>query len=194
MSTQSLLMAGPELIETDIAGTEDSTFRPSDDELRQFVDDGQISFSAQGISSCWFPAAEGDPGRRQLPAGGAVPAGRDRAQRRGQVDPARGADRHRPATSGSVLYDERDLYADYAELRHRIGLVPQENILHMQLSARRALQYAAELRFPRDTSPAERERRIDEVLEELSLTQHADTRAYPCPVVSRSGSTSHWNC
>ena len=66
----------------------------------------------------------------------------------------------RPATDGSVLYDQRDLYTHYAELRHRIGLVPQENILHTQLSARRALGYAAELRFPRDTSKAERQRRI----------------------------------
>ena len=32
-----------------------------------------------------------------------------------------------------VLYDGRDLYKHYAELRHRIGLVPQENILHTQL-------------------------------------------------------------
>jgi ABC-type multidrug transport system ATPase subunit len=54
--------------------------------------------------------------------------------------------------------------------------VPQENILHTQLSAHRALGYAAELRFPRDTSPAERTRRIGEVLGELSLTAHADTR------------------
>src|SRR6202034_2053477 len=42
--------------------------------------------------------------------------------------------------------------------------------------ARRALGYAAELRFPRDTSKAERQRRITEVLGELSLTAHADTR------------------
>ncbi len=71
-----------------------------------------------------------------------------------------------------MLYDNRDLYTHYAELRHRIGLVPQENILHTQLTARRALGYAAELRFPRDTSKAERQRRIDEVLAELALTQH----------------------
>jgi ABC-type multidrug transport system ATPase subunit/ABC-type transport system involved in multi-copper enzyme maturation permease subunit len=82
----------------------------------------------------------------------------------------------RPANGGSVLYDDRDLYAHYAELRHRIGLVPQENILHTQLTARRALRYAAELRFPRDTSKAERNRRVDEVLAELSLTAHAETR------------------
>jgi ABC-type multidrug transport system ATPase subunit len=75
-----------------------------------------------------------------------------------------------------MLYDGRDLYQHYAELRHRIGLVPQENILHTQLSARRALRYAAELRFPPDTSKGERKRRIDEVLAELSLAAHADTR------------------
>src|SRR5262249_22881009 len=81
-----------------------------------------------------------------------------------------------PANHGQVLYDERDLYMHYAELRHRIGLVPQENILHTQLTARRGLGYAAELRFPRDTSKAERSHRIDEVLEELALTKHADTK------------------
>jgi ABC transport system ATP-binding/permease protein len=75
-----------------------------------------------------------------------------------------------------VLYDGRDLYANYAELRHHIGLVPQENILHSQLTARRGLSYAAELRFSQDTSRGERSRRIDEVLGELSLARHADTR------------------
>ena len=59
----------------------------------------------------------------------------------------------RPATEGTVLYDNRDLYTHYAELRHRIGLVPQDNILHSQLKPKRALRYAAELRFPGDTSP-----------------------------------------
>ncbi len=81
-----------------------------------------------------------------------------------------------PATQGQVLYDGRDLYMNYAQLRHRIGLVPQENILHTQLTARRGLGYAAELRFPRDTSKAERTHRIDEVLEELALTRHAETK------------------
>jgi ABC transport system ATP-binding/permease protein len=76
-----------------------------------------------------------------------------------------------------VLYDNRDLYQDYAELKYRIGLVPQQDIMHTQLSARRALRYAAELRFPRDTSARERNQRVDEVLGELSLTAHADTRA-----------------
>ena len=82
----------------------------------------------------------------------------------------------RPATEGAVLYDNRDLYTHYAELRHRIGLVPQDNILHEQLKPKRALRYAAELRFPGDTSRAERDRRVDEVIDELSLTAHCKTR------------------
>src|SRR5580704_7345426 len=82
----------------------------------------------------------------------------------------------RPATEGAVLYDNRDLYTHYAELRHRIGLVPQDNILHEQLKPKRALRYAAELRFPGDTSRAERDRRVDEVIDELSLTAHCNTR------------------
>ena len=36
----------------------------------------------------------------------------------------------RPATQGTVRYDGRDLYADYAELRYRIGMVPQDDVLH----------------------------------------------------------------
>jgi ABC transport system ATP-binding/permease protein len=31
----------------------------------------------------------------------------------------------RPAGSGAVEYDGRDLYENYAELRHRIGFVPR---------------------------------------------------------------------
>ena len=83
----------------------------------------------------------------------------------------------RPATTGTVLYDNRDLYQNYNELRYRIGLVPQESVLHTQLTARRALQYSAELRFPADVKPAERDGRVDEVMGELGLTRHANTRA-----------------
>ena len=48
-----------------------------------------------------------------------------------------------PATEGAVLYDNRDLYAHYAELRHRIGLVPQEDVIYPHLTPRRALGYPA---------------------------------------------------
>ncbi|MFF4169498.1 FHA domain-containing protein [Streptomyces sp. NPDC001744] len=88
----------------------------------------------------------------------------------------------RPADRGTVLYDGRDLYRDYAELRRRIGLVPQDDILHLQLTVRRALGYAAELRFPEDTDRTERRARVDEVIRELGLAERADQ-----PVHSLSG-------
>ncbi|MDX3093383.1 FHA domain-containing protein [Streptomyces sp. ME01-24h] len=75
----------------------------------------------------------------------------------------------RPADQGTVLYDGRDLYREYADLRQRIGLVPQDDILHQQLPVGRALSYAAELRFPGDTAKGERQARVDEVIAELGL-------------------------
>ncbi|HYO41322.1 MAG TPA: ABC transporter ATP-binding protein, partial [Nocardioidaceae bacterium] len=75
----------------------------------------------------------------------------------------------RPANTGTVDYAGRDLYHDYAELRQRIGLVPQDDILHPQLTVRTALRYAAQLRFPAEASAAERQRRIEEVLAQLGL-------------------------
>ena len=61
-----------------------------------------------------------------------------------------------PADEGVVLYDGRDLYTYLEELRPRIGYVPQDDVLHPQLTVRRALEFAAELRFPSDVSAAER--------------------------------------
>ena len=75
----------------------------------------------------------------------------------------------RPATEGAVLYDNRDLYAHYAELRHRIGLVPQEDVIYPKLTPRSFLGYAAELRFPGDVSAEERSDRVQEVIDELKL-------------------------
>ena len=72
-----------------------------------------------------------------------------------------------------MYYGDRDLYANYAELRQRIGLVPQDDILHPQLAVRPALSYAAQLRFPHDTPRSDQEQRIDEVLDELELTDRA---------------------
>jgi ABC-type multidrug transport system ATPase subunit/pSer/pThr/pTyr-binding forkhead associated (FHA) protein len=82
----------------------------------------------------------------------------------------------RPATQGRVHYDGRDLYSDYAELRYRIGLVPQDDVLHRQLTVRRALRFAASLRFADDVPRKERNARVDEVLETLNLTERAKQR------------------
>jgi ABC-type cobalamin/Fe3+-siderophores transport system ATPase subunit len=80
----------------------------------------------------------------------------------------------RPATEGRVLYDGRDLYEDYDELRLRQGYVPQEDVLHEGLTVGQALDYGARLRFPRDVSSTERRLRIEEVLHQLGIEATTD--------------------
>ncbi|MHA7651581.1 ATP-binding cassette domain-containing protein [Mycobacterium sp. ML4] len=78
--------------------------------------------------------------------------------------------------SGAVTFSGHDIHKEYASLRSRIGMVPQDDVVHRQLTVNQALGYAAELRLPPDTTKADRTRVIAQVLEELGLTQHADTR------------------
>ncbi|KAA1419632.1 ATP-binding cassette domain-containing protein [Nocardioides humilatus] len=81
-----------------------------------------------------------------------------------------------PAGRGRVIWDGTDLYRHYEELRFQIGLVPQEEILHPQLTVRDGLRYAARLRLPPDTSRAEQDRRVDQVIDRLGLTGQRDLR------------------
>ena len=163
------------LSEGDIVGVGSSTFHLVGQELQEFIDTGDVSLVAKDLT-VRLPGGKVLLDQVSFPLGercllGIIgPSGAGKSTLLGALTGMR------PATDGSVLYDNRDLYTHYAELRHRIGLVPQENILHTQLTARRALRYAAELRFPKDTSKAERYHRVDEVLEELSLKAHAETR------------------
>ena len=82
----------------------------------------------------------------------------------------------RPASRGKLLYDGKDLYKHYSELRYRIGMVPQDDVLHRQLTVRRALRFAASLRFASDVPRKLRKQRVNEVLELLGLTARANQR------------------
>ncbi|WP_201789532.1 ATP-binding cassette domain-containing protein [Mycobacterium avium] len=79
-------------------------------------------------------------------------------------------------SSGSVTFEGHNIHGEYASLRSRIGMVPQDDVVHRQLTVNQALGYAAELRLPPDTGKADRVRVVAQVLEELDLTKHADTR------------------
>ena len=81
---------------------------------------------------------------------------------------------NRPPDKGRVLYNGRDMYANYDELRYRIGYVPQDDLLHLQLTVRGALEYAAALRFPPDVPHRERSQRVEAIMAELGLTERAD--------------------
>ena len=79
-----------------------------------------------------------------------------------------------PAQEGAVLYNGQDYYRQPGAYGGLIGYVPQDDILHRDLTVRRALAYAARLRLPPDTSPAERERRIDAVLADVQMAPQRD--------------------
>ena len=80
----------------------------------------------------------------------------------------------RPATGGAVLVNGVDLYQNFDAYRTELGYVPQDDIIHRELTVYKALDYAAQLRMTADTTPAERHRRIMEVLDELDLSERRD--------------------
>ncbi|MER5432494.1 FHA domain-containing protein [Streptomyces sp. NPDC002588] len=162
----------------DIVGIGHSAFCLVGDELQEYVDTGEVSLDVQDLTVAV------DHGRKVLldhvsfPVGEKCllavvgPSGAGKSTLLGALTG------QRPADHGTVVYDGRDLYRDYAELRQRIGLVPQDDILHAQLTVRAALAYAAELRFPQDTARAERRERVGEVIRELGLEQRADQHVH----------------
>ena len=81
-----------------------------------------------------------------------------------------------PPNEGAVLYVGHDLYAEYDSTLRRLGYVPQDDVLHPELTVRQTLQFGAELRFPPDVSKKERRTRIEELMRELGLSQRADVQ------------------
>ncbi|KAA1251737.1 ATP-binding cassette domain-containing protein [Mycobacterium simiae] len=82
----------------------------------------------------------------------------------------------RPLSSGVLTVDGHDVDAEPELMRSRIGVVPRDNRVHRLLTVEQALGYAAEMRLPPDTSPENRHRVVNQVLDELELTPHRRTR------------------
>ncbi|WP_333757168.1 ABC transporter ATP-binding protein/permease [Streptomyces sp. IBSBF 3352] len=173
---QPIAKGGSQLLgPTDIVGVGHSTFRIVGDRLEEFVDTGEVSFSARhltvtvdGGKQILKDVSFGVPEKSLVAVIG--PSGS------GKSTLLKALTGYRPANQGDVLYDNRNLYKQFAELRQRIGLVPQDDILHKELTVKKALKYAAKLRFPADTTAQERENRIDEVLRELKLDIHKEKK------------------
>lgn len=84
----------------------------------------------------------------------------------GQVAPA----------AGKVLVGGIDLHNHFELFRGRIGFVPQDDILHADLTVWQALWYAARLRLPKDTTDEEIATRLRAVLAQLGLEGTENTR------------------
>ncbi len=77
----------------------------------------------------------------------------------------------RPAHEGKVLYNGEDYYRNLAAFNTQLGYVPQDDIVHRELTVEHALYYAARLRLPSDFTREQIQRRIDEVLEDVEMTE-----------------------
>ncbi len=74
-----------------------------------------------------------------------------------------------PPTAGQVRINGEDLYAIYDMMRGSIGYVPQDDIVHPELTVWEAVRYSAKFRLPPDFSSDEINRRVDETLKALGL-------------------------
>lgn len=74
-----------------------------------------------------------------------------------------------PASQGEVEIFGTDLYKNYSKLKEQIGYVPQDDIVHPELTVERALYYACQLRSGGEIQDADVERKISRVLQQLNL-------------------------
>lgn len=88
----------------------------------------------------------------------------------------------RTPDGGNVLVNNLDLHRNLDSLKQSIGFVPQDDIIHRELTVYRTLYYVARMRLSRDVSSAEIRQIIDEVLDVTRLTERRDL-----PVHSLSG-------
>jgi ABC transport system ATP-binding/permease protein len=86
-----------------------------------------------------------------------------------------------PPSTGEVRHDGV-VRGARASADSRIGYVPQDDIIHLEMPLRRTLRYAARLRLPAGTSAAEADRVVEETMHDLDLADRAEV-----PVRALSG-------
>jgi ABC-type multidrug transport system ATPase subunit len=87
-----------------------------------------------------------------------------------------------PPTTGEVFYDSQPLEIALDAFRRTLGYVPQDDIVHPDLTVEQSLRYAGRLRLPHDTTNEELTSRIERVLGQLDLTAEMNS-----PVRNLSG-------
>jgi ABC-type multidrug transport system ATPase subunit len=84
-----------------------------------------------------------------------------------------------PAQQGTVYIGKRPFIRDgqaqrFEAMHTVVGYVPQEDVVHLDLTASEAMAYTARLRLSPDLSPDERARYVRETLETIDLWPHRD--------------------
>ena len=78
-------------------------------------------------------------------------------------------------TAGSVQFDGFSVYENFDLLSSRIGMVPQDDVLHTSLKLKTALNYAANLRLHVDGGSLERKQQVNRVIDRLELDKNRET-------------------
>ena len=81
-----------------------------------------------------------------------------------------------PADAGSVRFDGIELHANLRSFRGVIGHVPQDDIIHADLSLQHTLRYAARLRLPSSTTAAEIDDAVAAAIAIVGLHEQAEVR------------------
>ena len=79
-------------------------------------------------------------------------------------------------SEGVVLLNGADLHANFPALKQDIAFVPQQDVLHEQLTLRQALDYAAQLRLPPDTTVEQRHAAVNDAARNVDLLDRLDQR------------------
>lgn len=92
-----------------------------------------------------------------------------------------------PATAGEVYIHGLPLRKNFNLIKKKIGYVPQDDIIHKELTVYKTLFYAAKLRLPDDTSNEEIDNRINKVIADLNLDQDKEKNIKSIKVGNLSG-------
>ena len=74
-------------------------------------------------------------------------------------------------SNGRVQLNKVDVFTHFDLFKRNIGFVPQDDIIHRELTVQQTLMYSAKLRLPRDMTEMERRIRVKETLIELELEE-----------------------
>jgi ABC transport system ATP-binding/permease protein len=82
----------------------------------------------------------------------------------------------RPAETGKVRFDQTDLYKNLEQLRSLFGYVPQDDIVHSDLTVTEALTFAARLRLPAGTPRSEIVKLVNHTIGSLGLADRVNLK------------------
>jgi ABC-type multidrug transport system ATPase subunit/pSer/pThr/pTyr-binding forkhead associated (FHA) protein len=78
-------------------------------------------------------------------------------------------------TSGNVFINGKDLHQHWSMFRDRIGYVPQEDIMHRDITVYQVLYYAAKLKLPSDIPDKEVKEIVENLLTRMGLAHIRDS-------------------